>query len=278
MLVTAILLFLAVSPEARAAAEADDAQRVRKDLLGWDAKLDYPPQPRIDGAGVGVLKKVVPIPKVGLEVLAVVHYPDKTGNSRVDEQIREFAQTTLNEYLEEIQEGFLADDVEDLSPDRVKGTVLSTTFTLARSSSRYLSVIFYHRTYTGGAHPNETFSVRSFDLESGSRLAFTDLFPNGDAGPLTAYMNTDLDRQSAAQKQTRDQSDALTPEGVLETGLDNLALAPSGLTAIFAPYEQGPYSDGTKFVSIPATGSKAPKGLDTRFWPRSDGSSKETRP
>ncbi len=263
----AVLLLSAAFSQARERAPAPcESLRISKELLSWNRKLNYPAQPRIEGAETGVLKKVVPVPKVTMNVTAVVHYPEKTGNGQVDELLRQYAQTILDEYLGEIQEDFLADDVEDLSPARVKGAVLSTTFTLGRSSARYLSVIFYHCLYTGGAHPNQTFTVLSFDLETGARLTFTDLFPDGKADSLAGYMNKDLDRQSAAAKSKRDAADILTPEAVRERGLDNLALCSTGLIAIFAPYEQGPYSEGTKFVSIPARGLKVPKGLDTRFW------------
>ncbi len=101
--------------------------------------------------------------------------------------------------------------------------------------------VFWH---TGGAHPNTSARLASFDPASGRRLVLEDLLTPGYGPPLNAI----AEHRFRALREIPD-GQSLTDAGFwFEDGVlslnDNFAVADSGLAFHFDPYEVGPYALG----------------------------------
>ena len=103
--------------------------------------------------------------------------------------------------------------------------------------------------YTGGAHPNTTVSLVTFDAETGARLGLADLLNEGYESALAA-----IAEQSFRTERSLEPDEDLSAAGFwFEEGTfrlnDNFAVVPEGLKFHFNSYEVGPYSMGpTSFV------------------------------
>ncbi|HEY7462779.1 MAG TPA: DUF3298 and DUF4163 domain-containing protein [Gemmatimonadota bacterium] len=98
--------------------------------------------------------------------------------------------------------------------------------------------------YTGGAHPNTSARLASFDPASGRRLVLEDLLTPGYGPPLNAI----AEHRFRAIRDVPD-GQSLTDAGFwFEDGVfslnDNFAVADSGLAFHFDPYEIAPYALG----------------------------------
>lgn len=104
--------------------------------------------------------------------------------------------------------------------------------------------------YTGGAHPNTSARLASFDPGSGRRLVLEDLLTPGYGPPLNAI----AEHRFRAIREIPD-GQSLTDAGFwFEDGVfslnDNFAVADSGLAFHFDPYEVAPYALGPTDVVL----------------------------
>lgn len=101
--------------------------------------------------------------------------------------------------------------------------------------------------FSGGAHGNTSFHPLNYGVRNGKsvRLKLTDLLAPGvrAADVLEEIVRPELNRIKLSQE--------LEPVDSIDAGLaDRFVITPAGITWLFAPYEVGPYSDGSFFVKI----------------------------
>ena len=146
---------------------------------------------------------------------------------------------------------------------------LEVTWRVAAETDRLLSLIREEGSYAGGAHPNSSTTTLLWDKQTGREAPSTVLFPTAAAHP-------DLERRLC---------DALKAEKAERGGVEltgetwscpkwkdvQLALAPSatkgdagGVTALFSPYEVGPYAEGSYEITLPASAVRAAVAPDYR--------------
>lgn len=123
----------------------------------------------------------------------------------------------------------------------------NTVYEVFRPSARYVSVLFNHHEYTGGAHGNSTYRAFSFDLHTGRTLALADLFVDEKAA-LDALVPRIADGVQAQKEPDAPPVDR-DPSAV-DLSMDRVALTPDGLRVVYAPYEMGSYSEGEFIVDI----------------------------
>ncbi|WP_288758634.1 DUF3298 domain-containing protein [uncultured Brevundimonas sp.] len=120
--------------------------------------------------------------------------------------------------------------------------------------------------YTGGAHPNTSFSAVLWDKTQKKRLGFADLFrPGADLSVLDKAL---CDAANAAKQARSPGSERATQDGKMWTCPKAVAtpfvLAPGqtpgqagGVTFLIGAYQIGPYSDGYYWVTVPQNAFRA---------------------
>jgi len=136
-----------------------------------------------------------------------------------------------------------------------------TNYQVHRPSIRYASVHFMGSEYTGGAHGNRFHMVLSFDLNSGKRLGFDDLF--ADKNALPKLINRIADGVQALKAAGTDP--VSRAPAAIDANMDRIALTAEGLRVIYAPYEMGSYAEGEFVVDIPKAELSA-MGIKADFW------------
>ena len=149
---------------------------------------------------------------------------------------------------------------------------LEVTFTVARRTDDFVSVLASGSSFTGGAHPNPlTASFVTYAAEN-RMVAISDLFTDAGAALKILSDEARAQLQGRFEAQLREQigeGDKLEPalkdmrEWVergteptaekfavyLVDGIDSKAI---GLTLVFPPYQVAPYVDGAPQVEVPA--------------------------
>ncbi|MDR2801273.1 MAG: DUF3298 and DUF4163 domain-containing protein [Desulfovibrio sp.] len=241
------------------AAAASAAGVKARDILGMFDKI---PSIAPAEAKTGDFGSVTYVNKAGEELRIAITYPQGLGNADVDADvaayagdIRLFQRRWADEFMEE------ADEDRGLSPYE-----LISDFVLVRPSDRYVSVVFRHYSWTGGAHPNFTLETLSYDLESGMRLTVGDVFP--DPSSLTSLTDLLNERVVSCGEEERRNKDCPWLFGISDVlgQMGYFVLAPGGLAVLYPPYAAGPYVEGAKTLDIPRE-QLARWGANTRYWP-----------
>jgi len=131
-----------------------------------------------------------------------------------------------------------------------------------RSSARYASIHFMGSEYTGGAHGNRFHIVLSFDLTTGVRLAFDDLFADKDAG-LPRLVSRIAD--GVQELKVAGTEPVLRDPASIDATMERIALTSEGLRVVYAPYEMGSYAEGEFIVDIPRE-ELVKMGIRADFW------------
>jgi hypothetical protein len=129
---------------------------------------------------------------------------------------------------------------------------------------RYVSVLRYDNSYTGGAHPNSTVDTILWDTTAKKRISIRPFFiETADDGPtLTAIRNAVVASLKVQKKKKDLTSDIDWAKGIepklLKIG--PITLAPStetgmssGLELIYSPYSVGTYAEGEYVAFVPWT-------------------------
>jgi len=134
----------------------------------------------------------------------------------------------------------------------------SIKWTLPAQSEHLLSVYAERSEFTGGAHPNASYQTILWDKAAKQAIDAKLLFaPNADLSAADSF----LCHQIEAERSRRNQ----TPTTQAATGFtcpklidSHLVLVPSltagkigAVEALFAPYEVGPYAEGTFQIRVP---------------------------
>jgi hypothetical protein len=120
--------------------------------------------------------------------------------------------------------------------------------------------------FTGGAHPNTSFSAVIWDKAGKKQLGFADLFrPGADLGPLNKAL---CDAANAAKQARAPGSERATaggdmwtcPKAVSTPFVLTPGTAPGragGVTFLLGAYQIGPYSDGPYWIALPQAGFRS---------------------
>jgi hypothetical protein len=177
----------------------------------------------------------------------------------------------LHTYAETQKKDFLAAQGGERSANSGEYR-LDITFTVARRTDDFISVLVSGSSFTGGAHPNPLTASFVAHTADNRLVAIGDLFADPNAALKILSDETRAQLQGRFEAQLRDQmgeGDALTkalkemrewvergtePKAenfavYLVDGLESKAI---GLTLVFPPYQVAPYVDGTPQVEVGA--------------------------
>ncbi len=189
----------------------------------------------------------------------------------VDEQIRAWAENLASHFEKGISE-FIGSAAE--KPENYDLWELSSTFTLEKPNPNIVSLTFSTYSYSGGAHGNLGIDCLNFDLKSGKRLEFADLFKNPEKA---LEILSELSAKKLRVALGEDADEEMIRNG---TALDlgnfyNLTLVPQGLYIEFDPYQVGPWSIGPQRVEISLEELK-PAGPEALIWPENNSGKPES--
>jgi peptidoglycan-N-acetylglucosamine deacetylase len=175
-----------------------------------------------------------------------IHYPIELLPSTL---IESTIDTYLADYRAEFMQSFEESHQADSSP-----WFLEITYAIYHHSPTILSTRFDESWYTGGAHPNLTYTSFTFDSATNTILAFEDLFAEG-INPLERIVP--LARSGLVEKLSGlgvevDTTDSSIIEGTNDiSDFRNFALTETELLLFFEPYQVAPGAAGPQEIQIP---------------------------
>ncbi|WP_241159433.1 MULTISPECIES: DUF3298 and DUF4163 domain-containing protein [unclassified Desulfovibrio] len=179
----------------------------------------------------------------------------------VDADIRSWAEGVMRSYEEEVRASIAPDGEK---PGSYGVWDLTGMYSLERPSPKVVSVIFNVYSYTGGAHGNLVITCRNYDLATGKRLDFADLFKNPEKALelMSAYAREHLTKSLGEESDEEMIREGTAPE---LNNFGELALTPAGVTIQFQPYQVGPWSAGPQQVEMPLA-ALAAAGPEPAIW------------
>lgn len=174
-----------------------------------------------------------------------IYYPE-LGNAKVDAALKDYAESVADSYQKETADS-LSEDEE--KPDSFGNWEETGFFTVERPNPDVISITFNIYTYTGGAHGMIGVEVQNYDLKSGQRLGFADLFARPEVAlEILGRISEERLRQTLGDEVVEDMLKSGTaPEA---DNFQALALIPKGVIVEFQPYQVGPWSIGQQRVEI----------------------------
>ncbi len=171
-----------------------------------------------------------------------VQYPlDLAQNDLVASTIDPFIQTTKNDFLSVLTQGFQPGS---------GGYELDINTDVVPYSSDVTSLVFSIYNYSGGAHGTSAYQTYTFDLAAGQLVTLEDLFQ-----PNSGYLAViDPLVEQALKTQVGDMIDPTwLQQGTGENpeNYRHFALGADALTFYFDQYQVAPGAAGTQSVSIP---------------------------
>ncbi len=286
------LAFAATPLDVQPWVEQDAALNQEQLIVYKEMGLNLRPQPEFEGLTtktvLGNFKNIF----FSLQVLG--YYPQNTGNQAVDSALKSFVTEKVTAYLQEYYDDFtsaqkheqqlkdcvkiipttdpeLCNDSNQTAVAPATDWLAQITYEISQPTPTYISTIFCFYDYLGGAHDNWTYTVLSFNLQTGAPLTLQDLFPEPERSLplLMAAVNKSVEdiRQASYPSNADNQTDntpfsqdysQLTPEVIppetmeqlLRELIDKTALTANGITLYYAPYEQGSFSEGDFILSF----------------------------
>lgn len=179
--------------------------------------------------------------------------------------------TALRDYATVQKKDFLAAQGGERSANATEYQ-LDITFSVARRTDDFVSVLVNGSSYTGGAHPNPLVTSFVLHLSDNKLVTIADLFADPDAalkilsdesrrqleGRFEAALRDQVGEGAALAPALKDMHDwverGTEPKSenfavFLVDGLESKAI---GLTLVFPPYQVAPYVDGAPQVEVPA--------------------------
>ena len=182
--------------------------------------------------------------------------------SAVDADIRAWAEGVTRSYEEEVRTSVSPDGEK---PDSFGVWDLTGMYSLERPSAKVVSITFNVYSYTGGAHGNLVITCRNYDLATGRRLDFADLFKDPEKA---LELMSALSRESLTKSLGEESDEEMIREGTSPDmrNFGELSLTPAGINIQFQPYQVGPWSAGPQQVEMPLE-ALAPAGPEPVIWP-----------
>lgn len=128
------------------------------------------------------------------------------------------------------------------------------TADIARLDGAVLSLVTYHSTYTGGAHPNNWQTAWNFDVLTGAQLSLSDVLTEQGADRLRADMLAWLNQRAQEFGFLTDYQEVA--QARLAENLDGIQnnfwyFSADSLVLFFSPYDISPYAAGVIKVALP---------------------------
>lgn len=135
-------------------------------------------------------------------------------------------------------------------------------WSVSAETPRLLSLVREASEYTGGAHPNSATTALLWDKQAEREVPLAAVFPTAATHPaLERELCTALKREKAKRGGVELTGDTWSCPRWKDV---QLALAPAptkraatGVTALFSPYDVGPYAEGAYAVTLPASAVRA---------------------
>lgn len=156
-----------------------------------------------------------------IHINVTVNYPKNLGHPLIDEKIRDYAHKRFNWHPEYKQSLTKADQARCDSPNMDDAGYVETLYLVTKSSSNYITVLFYYYQLCGG-RPYWAYETFNFDLKTGALLTFDEIFAN----VKLSDSDYEIYRQKYAQE---DQNFDLLFQG-------KFSLTPVGGVAACGPY------------------------------------------
>ena len=136
-------------------------------------------------------------------------------------------------------------------PDSAQRRRIERTASVLALGRTWVSLELRQRTDLGGAHPNETVQLRTYDRDTGELIELAALLRRGARDTLTQLAESELRRTKGLAPDA-----SLTGAGYWFEGgriglHENFALTPSGLRFRFDPYEIAPFAQGPTTLDLP---------------------------
>ncbi len=188
--------------------------------------------------------------------------PDEDLAGRIAEELK-------REAAEFTKDGFCPK--EDCGSRSCGAWTARKTVAVYQPSPDYVSILFTDYSFTGGAHPNTTYTALTYDLTTGQPLTLAGLFPDRDRA-LPRYWEWVYSHwcsrmgykfplhfqnlQPCNQADVPDAPDTPAPPDtyVWASTLDDLGrlvFTPQGASLVLGPYESGSYASGTVILDLP---------------------------
>ena len=165
--------------------------------------------------------------------------------------VKELWQQQRQAFAKEYREG-LVDLIGDMPVDSVPDYSMRYESTqsvqLLCQSPQLLGLGFYGYEYSGGAHGGYGTEAASFDLRTGRRLRFADIFRPGADAALLPILDRTV-RRALKIKPTEPLSEQLLVDTMTVT--HNACLTPGGVLFIYEPYEIASYAQGEVRLFVP---------------------------
>ncbi len=171
--------------------------------------------------------------------------------------------TQLYNEGEQTLKAFMAQAHKDRSEQKADGIDVpayshTITWKIAGQNPRLLSLFAEEDDYQGGAHPSSTFQVRLWDKKSNGLVPAASLLaPGADLRAVDAYVCHQVEAERSKREGTPT-TQAASGFSCPKFADSRLILIPAqkgdvfgAIDALYAPYEVGPYSEGTFEIRVP---------------------------
>lgn len=198
--------------------------------------------------------KAVKITKKTSTLDLSVEYP-QFGQATIDKDIRDFIGVTIKNF----GPGEKSEHWRD---------TLNISYKVSQYQNKTVSVRFYIYTFTGGAHGSQDPNFRTYNLKTGKRLSYNDIFKpdyeylttlwrNAEPQVIAAYKAEGLIMDKNEMDWIREGS------GPKADNYRNFYLDNRGVIIYFGQYQAAPYAYGT--LEVPVKYSKFGDGLSDAF-------------
>ena len=136
-------------------------------------------------------------------------------------------------------------------PDAPSYYVAETRDTVLLNDGKYLTLKLDGYSYMGGAHPNASSSVATFEVATAKKIALDQLVTNLDSLKIFAEKKFREVRADLFKPESEGGSGFEFDENFEFKLADNTGLVKDGIYFIYVPYEVGPWAIGTTEFVLP---------------------------
>lgn len=175
-----------------------------------------------------------------------VEYPElKLDNKNIAKDFNKLSKSLVMAQVSEFKKMFLSDgNSSETTYD------MSISYTVERINENLISLLFFGREYTGGAHGNSWSFVLNYDLKNNRQLVLSDLFHKGN------NFLAIISKQSIVQIVAKQGESSVKEwvEGGAGKNIENFkswVITKEGLKFTFDPYQVASYAEGIFTTVVP---------------------------
>lgn len=199
----------------------------------------------------------------GSRVSVHINYP-AVGNSAIDEDIRDWVKSMADAFVSHIDNALLiSNEPEDKTGDFINGLdedqaphsispryELWGLYNLTRPSDAVLSIAFELWNYTGNSEGNLDVITLNYNLHTGQRLNFVDIFekPETALELMSNWSRKELDTRLGALRRPKMVETGTAP---LVENFSSFIFTPDGICINFQPWQVAPSSAGIQRINMP---------------------------